>query len=188
MKKIAILLISSVFLAGCNRLDIHQPMTSTVTKFSEGEAIAQSFISSRANLNTVSICLRNIDRALIPMTFILSEQGTVVRTIDFSSGNIDNEDCTKFKFTPIPDSQGKSYVATISSLPPDKNKLLPAVLTIEKFGEDLHYKTFYYQPLSEVTLESLIQFYRRLSLDPFFILMYLAGMIYLIIRLLKTKS
>ena len=188
MKKIILISLCAFFLSGCNRLDQHQPLTSEVVKFNEGESISQEINSTRNNLNTVSICVRNPQRELISLTFTLSEGGIAKRTINFSSGNIDNEDCTKFKFDPINDSQDKVYLATISSLPPDKNKLIPTVLTIEKHEGILHYKTFYYQSMNEVITESFTQFYNRLFLDPLFMIFWVGIVIFIIVKITRGKK
>ncbi len=185
MKKIFLIFISALFLGGCNRLDNHQPLTSSVEKIPEGNSISQSFTSSRDNLNIVSICIRNPERGLIPLQFSLSENDREVRHIDFSSGNIDNEDCTKFQFSPILDSANHLYVARISSFPPDKDKLTPTVLTIEKYGDTLHYKTFYYQSLKEAVAESFSQFPPRIIADLGFFILWGAGLIFLLICLKK---
>jgi hypothetical protein len=188
MSKIFLVLLSGFLLAGCNRLDQHQPITSTVVKLSEGESITQSIVSTHNNLNTVSICIRNLERGLIPMTFTLNEGDKPIRTLEFSSGNIDNADCTKFKFDPIIDSEHKTYLATISSKPPDINKLIPTILTVEKHGDDLHYKTLYSQPLREAVRESFAQFYSRLWGDKAFVIIWTGLVIYLVIQIIKIKK
>lgn len=188
MKKIILILTTAFILSGCNRLDEHQPLTSGITKFSEGESISLPISPSRNNLNTVSICLRNPQRELIPLTFSLSEGDSPLRTIDFSSGNIDHEDCTKFKFEPIPDSQGKKYLVTVSSQPPSPDKLIPTVLTVEKYQGAIHYKTFYYQPLNEVINESISGFIARLNDDLVFTLFWSLFMLLLIIKLIKSPK
>ena len=171
-----------------NRLDQHQPLTSVITRFYEGDTIAQTFVSNRDNLNTVSICIRNPDRALTPMTFKLSEGDTTVRTIEFSGGNIDNEDCTKFKFEKITDSQNKTYVATISSPSVDKKVRSPATFSVEMHEGVMHFKTFYYQEVSQVIIESTTQFFTRLGQDPFFILVWGAFVVYLLSRIFKPST
>lgn len=188
MKKILLVIAASFVLSGCNRLDEHQPLTSEIVKFSEGESISLPINPSRNNLNTVSVCLRNPQRELIPLTFAISEGQSILRTFDFSSGNIDNEDCTKFKFEPLSDSGGKSYKVTINSLPASKDKLVPTVLTVEKHEGVIHYKTFYYQPLGEVVSESLSLFVSRLGADPIFMIFWLIITTFLIIKLIKSRQ
>jgi hypothetical protein len=188
MKKIILVCLSTFILTGCNRLDIHQPRTSTVTQIQQGQSITQSFQSSRNNLNSVNICLRNPNRILIPLTFVLMQGEEVIRTLDFSSGNIDVEDCTRFKFVPVENSAGKTYIAVIKTYPPAEGVLSPPTISVEKYDTDLHYKTFFYQPLKEVVQESLGQFYKRLFQDKFFILLWGGAVIYLIVRLLKKSS
>lgn len=185
MKKMLFVMLSALFLGGCNRIDIHQPQTSTVTKLMEGDSVSQSFVAGRDNLNIVSICLRNFERALIPLNFSLLENNLQIRSIDFSSGNIDNEDCTRFQFSPVLGSAHHSYVAKISSTEPGKDKLIPAVFTVEKYEGDLHYKTFYSQPLKEVVIESLSQLPPRARSDWPFLGLWLLGLIYLLICLKK---
>lgn len=171
-----------------NRLDQHQPLTSTVTIFYEGDSIAQIFPSNRNDLNTVSICIRNPARALTPMTFTLTEGDKVIRTIEFSGGNIDNEDCTKFKFDKIPDSQNKTYVATISLRPGDKNIGIPPVFNVEMHEGVMHYKTFYYQSVKDTVAESLAQLPPRILSDWTFFIIWgsLIGLI--LSRLLKRNG
>ncbi len=166
-----------------NRQDQHQPLTSTITRFYEGETISQIFYSNRNDLNTVSICIRNPDRALTPMTFKLMEGDTVVRNLEFSGGNIDNEDCTKFKFDKIADSKHKTYAATISSPPVDKKLRSPAAFSIEMHEGVMHYKTFYYQSVGEVVKESTTQLFTRFGQDPLFLIFWATAIIYLITRL-----
>jgi hypothetical protein len=188
MKKIILVIMSAFFLSGCNRMDQHQPLTSTVAKFSEGETITQSIYSSRPNLNTVSICLRNVKRELIPMTFTLSQGGSIVRTMEFSSGNIDEEDCTKFKFAPIADSQDQTYLTTITSPTALADKLVPTVLQVELHDGVWHYKTFYYQSMSEVVRESVTQFADRLFSDPWFMLFWIGLIGFVTLKIIRSKS
>lgn len=168
-----------------NRLDQHQPLTSTVTRFYEGDTISQVFYSNRNDLNTVSICIRNPDRSLTPMTFTLSVEDRVVRTLEFSGGNIDNEDCTKFKFDKISDSQNKTYVATISSPAVDKKVRSPAAFSVEMHEGVMHYKTYYYQPLQTVVTESIAQIPPRLVSDPIFSIFWGSVIVFLLICLKK---
>lgn len=170
-----------------NRLDQHQPLTSTITRFYEGDTISQVFYSHRNDLNTVSICLRNEGRALTPMTFTLSVGDKVVRTLQFSGGNIDNEDCTKFKFDKIEDSQNKTYVAAITSPPADKQAQKPAVFSIEMHEGVMHFKTFYYQAVSAVAQESIAQLTSRFTQDPVFLILWVLMVGYLINRLRLSK-
>ena len=168
-----------------NRLDQHQPLTTTITRFYEGDTISQVFYSNRNDLNTASICARNPDRALTPMTFKLMDGVTIVRTLEFSGGNIDNEDCTKFKFDKIADSKHKTYTATISSPPVDKKLRSPAAFGIEMHDGIMHYKAFYYQGLSEVVSESLAQIPPRLVSDPIFSILWGSLITFVIICLRK---
>jgi hypothetical protein len=187
MKKLLFIIIASFFLSGCNRLDQHQPLTSQVVKFSEGESISEQIKSTRNNLNTVSMCIRNPQRELIPLTFTLTEGTIVLRTLTFSSGNIETVDCTKFKFDPIVDSRGKIYTATIISIPPSKDKLIPTVLTVEKHEGITHYKTFYYQSTSDVIKESVTQFSNRLSQDLPFMIVWIGILAYVVVKIVRSK-
>lgn len=198
MKKLVLVFISAILLSGCNRLDVHQPLTSTFIKFDSAKVVSQSFVSTRENLNIVSVCLRSPTRNLAPFRFELWQLSppTLVREISFSGGNIDNSDCTKFQFDPIPESRQQSYLFKIISTDQAEDKLARATMYVEGYADnnypngtamlddfplqlDLHFKTNYYQPLLSVFNESLSLFFSRLTLDPLFLLPYtgLLGMI-----------
>ncbi len=187
MKQIILICLSAFLLAGCNRLDLHQPRTATVSPIQQGQSVSQTFVASRNNLNSVNICLRNPNRILIPVTFLLMQDDVVVRTLDFSSGNIDAEDCARFKFAPVENSGGKTYIATIKTYSV-ADVISPPAIAVERYDADLHYKTFFYQPLREVVQESLSQFSARLFGDKIFISLWGGAVLYLLIRLLKKSS
>lgn len=188
MKKIALIIFASIFLSGCNRMDQHQPFTDGVSVLSPGGSIIQEIESSYDNLNTISICLRNPSHVTMPLTFKLTENNQVIRTLDFSSANIDNADCTKFKFVPVEGSAGRSYLAVIESILASTDQPLTTSITVEKSGTQLHYKTFYYQTLSQVISESVSQFYSRLFLDPWFLICWLGIVILIVFKLIRSKS
>lgn len=210
MKKILVVIISAIFLSGCNRLDNHQPLSSHHLLFSKADKISQSFVSNRDDLNTVYICLRNTTRSEIPLRFLLSDEtGLVIRSLDFTGGNIDNFDCTRFQFEKISSSKGKSYTASIeTNLSPDLDatdeELLRYGLYIEAHGGgdylagfasvdgaevpyDLHFKTLYTQPLPEILKESITQFLARLTKDPVFFLLFIALIVTFVYKLKKAK-
>ncbi|MFH2085966.1 MAG: hypothetical protein ABII21_04250 [bacterium] len=187
MKKIALVLVSAFFLSGCSRLDAHQPLTTSVIPLSGGESVSQTFLSTHDNLGIVSICLRNFERAQIPLHFSLSENSSVIRSLDFSSANIDNTDCTRLSFEAVADSGGHTYVASVSAGPPVKGSLNPAKLSVETSGAGLHFKTFYRQELGSVIRESFAQFIARLTLDIAFLLPYLATLLVLLFLIIKKK-
>lgn len=191
---------------GINRTDAHQPLTNQKLPLTGHTSISQTFYSSENNLNIVSLCLRNPSRVLAPLEFSLHEATTSakpIRTIPFSTGNIDNFDCTRFQFAPIGDSAGRSYAAQIRPL--ESEALYPligvyveahngqdyqagdAYLDQAKTGYDLHFKTSYYQSLPAVAQESAAQFFRRLGQDPLFFLLYALVIIYLFTRLFKRS-
>lgn len=213
MKKLFLLTLTSFFLAGCNRLDVHQPQTNAYIKYDQAKVVAQSFVANRNNLNIVSLCIRNPARVLAPFRFELVHQqsGRTLRSIDFSGGNIDNMDCTKFQFDPITDSQNQTYeLKIISPVDVEDETVLPrggvyveafsdasypygtALLDGHPLDKDLHFKTFYFQSLSEVTKESYTQFFHRLTLDPLFLVLYTLLLIWVIYLLClphaKTSS
>ena len=195
MNKLFIIIASALLLSGCNRLDVHQPLTSTFIKFDSAREITQSFVSNRENLNIISVCLRSPTRNLAPFRFELWQQdpATLVREISFSGGNIDNSDCTKFQFQPIPDSHNKLYLFKIISTNNSEDNLARATMYVEAYDDanylggsesldssplqlDLHFKTHFYQSFKVVLGESWSQFVARLSLDPLFLIPY-AGLI-----------
>lgn len=211
MKKIFLVVLSALVLGGCNRLDNHQPLTSHKLYFYKTNDVAQTFKSHRANLNTIFICLRNPDRTQIPLAFTLvDDAGSIVRTLDFTGGNIDNFDCTKFKFEPLTDSADREYTAhIIVKLDP---KLEPRAADGYRSGvyvethaggdykegtafvdgvatdKDLHFKTVFYQDLRSVVSESLSQLVSRLTTgDPLFMLLYLGVMCWIVLKLWRTK-
>lgn len=210
MKKLALVVLAALFLGGCNRLDNHQPLTSHKLYFSKTDEISQSFLSHADSLNIISICLRNPDRTLIPLQFVLEDEaGTALRRLDFTGGNIDNTDCTKFQFEPVADSQDKRYSAHIvvkidPGLEPRVQAGLRSGLYAEAHGGgdyvdgtasengldsgyDLHFKTSYRQAWRDVVSESVAQFGRRLTQDPAFLLPYLLLLIWTLTRLWRAK-
>jgi hypothetical protein len=210
MKKLLLVGLAALFLGGCNRLDIHQPLTSHKLYFYKTNDLAQTFLSRRANLNTVYICLRNPDRTQIPLQFsLVDDQGVVVRQLDFTGGNIDNLDCTKFKFEPVVDSLNRHYTAHITvKLDP---KLEPRAADGYRSGlhaeahaggdyqdgvalidgvaseYDLHFKVYFFQDWRSVINESLAQLGRRLTADPLFMLIYLLGLGWMVTKLWRLK-
>ncbi|KKU45876.1 MAG: hypothetical protein UX62_C0026G0006 [Microgenomates group bacterium GW2011_GWA2_46_7] len=158
-----------------HRLDVHQPLTTSLLHFGQGSRISQTFYSHRDNLDIVSICLRNPDRYQIPLQFVLSEGKQVVRSLDFNSANIDFQDCTKFQFPKVEDSANKTYqVEIISPKSTDPLSISPLILDVEAHtgtdylggvaslndkdtGLDLHFKTFYHQSIQDTLVESLTQ-------------------------------
>lgn len=190
-----------------NRLDAHQPLTTVKLPLPLGSTATQSFLSIHNQLNIYSVCLRNPDRLLVPITFTLHEATTsakALRTIEFNGGNIDNADCTRLQFEPLEDSAGKTYFAklTVNALDPqelpvdyrdlyleaDQDTGYPAgtaYLNSTPLGLDFHFKTHYSQPISEVVKESLSQLPPRFLQDPGFSLFYLAllaATLYLLLR------
>lgn len=210
MKKILLVAISAIFLSGCNRLDNHQPLQSSKLTFTKSSRIGQTFSSHRDNLNMVYICVRNSGRSLIPLRFELkSDEGKVLRTLDFTGGNIDNDDCTRFQFEPVADSKNKTYEADIvaqldSKLEPAEVALLRNGVYIESHGGgdykdgvamvdgqptqlDLHFKTLYSQPLKDVIKEAWQGLIARLTMDPIFMSIYLSLLIFLILKLKRAN-
>ncbi len=210
MKKLLLVSLAAVVLGGCNRLDNHQPLTSHKLYFTKVNDLSQTFLSRRENLNIVSICLRNPDRTLIPLQFELTdEEGVTVRSLNFTGGNIDNSDCTKFQFEPVSDSKGKTYTAHIvvqldDSLEPRTAEGLRSGLYAEAHGGgdylagvamldgvatdyDLHFKTHYRQDIREILKESLSSLGSRLTADPLFMFIYLIVLAWVVIKIWRTK-
>ncbi len=198
MNKLLLVIGAAVVLGGCNRLDNHQPLSVKDLSYAFANTISQTFISHKNGLNRVDICIRNRDRVLLPLRFLLYERGvkTPLRTIDFSGGNIDNQDCTRFQFTPIANSANKEYRAAIEVLPPPPDTLpedfvhQKESLSIEVNGGgdypqgeayldgtiteyDLHFKSFYEQSVGDAVHESIAQLGVRLTKDPVFIVLYI---------------
>lgn len=160
-------------------------------------------MSSRENLNTVMLCIRNPARVLVPLRFELKENGIPIRTLDFSSGNIDNQDCTPFRFEPIPDSLGKRYTFSITSTALEESELSRVSMHVEAhydssypggtsfleedspLGLDLHFKTLFYQSWRDALQESLSQLVERLGQDPAFLLPLALAIIFLFILLVR---
>lgn len=174
-----------------NRQDNHEPQTDTKQLLTTAHAVSQTFVSHTPNLNIVSICLRNPARLLAPITFSLKEEGssTTLRQIDFSGGNVSEDDCTRLQFAPIEDSAGRTYRATLTSnsfanqrnpadsmyveVASDNNyREGSAYIDGVPLGQDLHFKTFYRQSTRQVASESVSQFVHRLPLDPLFMVPY----------------
>lgn len=186
-----------------NRLDNHQPLGDQKISFEGSHEISQLFTSNYQNLNAVSICIRNPSRLLTPIKFELKDvQGTVLRTIDFTGGNIDNSDCTRFQFDPVGDSGNQDYLASLTlqiddDLAIPEQQALKSGLYIEahagtdylagnayqaglELPYDLHFKTFYRQETKAVISESATQFQARLFADPVFFVSLLGIFLYLL--------
>lgn len=199
MKNKLLIIVTSAFLfSGCNRLDSHQPRTNIRQPFDEAERIAQSFVSSDDNLNIVAICIRNNARILSPLVFNLYEatsSSTVIRSISINAGNIDNLDCTKFQFAPIPDSQGNTYVAEIYAPESDiyRNGVYVEAYTTNDYLQgtafqdniplemDLHFKTFFKQDFGVVISSESKKLLMRIFQDKGFFVIYIA-LLYAIVR------
>lgn len=172
-----------------HRLDVHQPLTTTLLHFGQGSRISQTFYSHRDNLDIVSICLRNPDRYQIPLQFVLSENNQVVRNLDFNSANIDFQDCTKFQFPKVEDSANKTYqVEIISPQSTDPLQIRPLILDVEAHNGDLHFKTFYYQSIQDTLVESLTQIPPRILADWGFFVFWTVIVGLIVARLLKRNS
>lgn len=187
-----------------NRQDVHQPLTDTKLLLDSATSVSQTFVSSYANLNIVSVCLRNPARLLSPLTFNLYEgdSSTPIRKIDFSGGNVSEDDCTRLQFEPIADSFDQSYTFELTSAgfadPVNlKNSMYLEVAHDSNYpdgtgyvdgdpiGMDTHFKTFYRQEIGEVFRESISQFVNRLPLDLGFILPYILLVAFVIYRLVR---
>lgn len=189
-----------------NRQDLHQPLTDTKHLFEKHDSIAQTFTSNYDNLNIVSICIRNPERSLLPLEFTLHEStvsAEPVRTVAFSGGNIDNQDCTRFQFEPLEDSAGKSYVAQIKALKPEK-EYSHSGMYVEGYGADdyvngtayldntvtgtdFHFKTSHRENLWSTVGESVIQFGARIGQDSVFFIFYTLLLGFIIYRLWKLR-
>lgn len=193
-----------------NRLDNHQPLSTHPIYFAKVDTIAQTFVSHRPNLNIVSICMRNPSRLLTPLKFeLLADKAEVVRSLDFTGGNIDNFDCTKFQFDPVLDSNDKNYTARITAildptLDSKEKEAAKSGLYVESHGGgdylggnafvdgkdtgfDLHFKTLYRQEYGEVFKESYLGFGSRIIKDPIFFVVFLAILTFVIIKIRKAK-
>lgn len=193
-----------------NRLDNHQPLSSHPIYFAKVDTISQTFVSHRPSLNIVSICMRNPSRLMTPLRFeLIDDNAEVVRSLDFSGGNIDNFDCTKFQFEPIKDSLDRSYIAQISatldpSLDSKEKEAAKSGLYVESHGGgdylggsayvdgkdtgfDLHFKTLYRQEYDEVFKESYLGFGSRIIKDPIFFVVFLTILAFVIIKIRKAK-
>lgn len=208
--KICLIIASGFILAGCNRLDNHQPLSSARLSFVKANEISQTFVSHHSALNMVHICLRNPGRSEIPLIFELKDKtGTVLRKLNITGGNIDNDDCTRFKFAPILDSQNQSYTALIKTnidpkIDPADETLLRLNVGVEAHGGgdylegeasvdgvvtpyDLHFKTFYLQDLNDVVSESLRNLLVRLTKDPVFFLFFILLLIGIVWKYRQIK-
>jgi len=188
MNKLFFLVVSALFLSGCNRIDVHQPLTSALIPLTAGETVSQTFVANHDNLNIVRICLRNPDRVQTSIRFSLLAEEQEIRGIDFNSSNIDNTDCTRLQFAPIPNSAGQTFVASIMIYPREEASLPFTPIYVEKYGQDLHFSTNYYQSLPSTLHESWTQFLHRLTLDPAFLIPYLLLIIIIIIYLCCKNS
>lgn len=196
MKKIIFILLASFTLAGCNRIDSHQPLSSHKLSYLKSYSIGQKFVSNRDGLNMVNICIRNPSRVLLPLQFtLLDDAGIELRQLNLDAGNIDNVDCTRIQFEPISDSKGKVYTSIITVMKdsePDSKyvELTKPSIFIEAHGGgdylggnavvdgqesiyDLHFKTYYKQDLRSVIEESFSNFGVRLTQDLFFDIIFI---------------
>jgi len=193
-----------------NRTDNHQPLSTHNLSFAKAESIGQTFVSHRPGLNIVSICLRNPNRLLTPLKFdLIDDQSIIVRSINFTAGNIDSFDCTKFQFDPIIGSAGKSYLAQITpildpSLILKDQELTKSGIYIESHGGgdylggqalvngqttdyDLHFKTLYRQENLAIFKESYQDFFARVTKDPLFFLGFILFLGLVIWKYRKAK-
>lgn len=203
MRNALIVIVFALLLSGCNRLDAHQPLTDTTIPLTLESSVSQTFLSSRDGLNIVSICIRNPKRALTPMQFKLYESTSneVIREIQFSGGNIDNLDCTRFQFEPILTSRDRIYRAEVSAL---EGGDPPLGMHIEAYSVDdyleghtligddtadydLHFKTNYKQDRSGVISESVDKFVDRILIDNGFMSIYLIIIIFIIYHILRKQ-
>lgn len=210
LARLCLIIVAGLALAGCNRLDNHQPLSSHTFPFTSATSISQSFVAHANNLDRVDICLRNPGRTLIPLRFILTNNhGQLVHALDFTGGNIDNDDCTRFQFAPLPDSAGQSYSATImTNFAKGEDLETKDLLRLGVYIEghdggdywegtasvdglatdyDLHFKTFYQQNLNEVMRQSLHNLLIRLTKDPLFFFIFLLLLIGLFVRYKQIK-
>lgn len=210
ISRLCLIVLIGFILGGCNRLDNHQPLSSARLSFVKANEISQTFLSHHSSLNMVHICLRNPGRSLIPLVFELKDKtGALVRRLDITGGNIDNDDCTRFQFEPITDSQNQSYTASIKNnldprIDPADETLLRLNVGIEAHGGgdylageasvdgvetpyDLHFKTFYQQDLKDVIIESIHNFLTRLTKDPLFFLIFVIFLIGIIWKYRQIK-
>ena len=205
MSNLFLSLLTSISLLGLNREDIHQPLTDIKPSFVGHTSVSQTFTSHYSNLDIVSICIRNPRRLLLPLKFELYQDDieVPVRTIDFSGGNISEDDCTRFQFDPITDSQNKVYKAMITAVSPEKDDPHTGMY-IESFkgedyvdgtayldnvdlGYDLHFKTAYRQDIRTIFKESFTQFGTRLFKDIAFLIFYLLLISFTFNKLRRTK-
>lgn len=199
--------LTGITLMGINRQDLHQPLSDTRLYLDTYSSISQTFTSSHENLNIVSICIRNPNREMTPLEFAIFEStssAVPVRSLSFTGGNIDNQDCTRFQFEPVSDSAGKNYVAMIRATQP--REVYPrAGIYVESYAgsdtidgtayqdtkevkADLHFKTAYRERLRGTISGSISQFMRRVGQDLLFFIPYGAACIYLIIRMRRLKK
>lgn len=189
-----------------NRLDVHQPRTAFKPSYNRSVSISQSFKSHHNQLNIVSICIRNPHRILEPLQFNLYEatpSSQPVRSFNFSSGNIDNQDCTRFQFEPISHSQNKFYFAEIKRLKPNSKK--PSSLYVEAYvdndylegtayrdnqplNKDLHFKTFYRQPFFQALIQAVHNFSYRIIQDPIFFIFYFFLLGFIVKQFINSKN
>lgn len=174
-----------------NRLDNHQPLTSSKLIIHPSDVIAQTFDSHHDLLNIVSICLRNNGNLDQPLTFNLYENTTnKIRTIKFSSSNISASDCTRFQFEPIKDSQNKQYRAEIIynpavGIPSPYNTLSIETHSGDEFMSgtasvnsqplplDFHFKTYYFQTIHDAIQSTLTSYPSRIRGDISFMVFWL---------------
>lgn len=186
-----------------NRQDVHQPATDTHLLLDGAKSVSQTFVSARDNLNIVSVCVRNPARLLSPLRFDLfvASKTDPIRTINFSGGNVSEDDCTKLQFAPVEDSGGKSYTFTLSSpsfaAPVPANSMYLEVASDDNYSygtaaidgtplhQDAHFMTYYRQDLGAVVEESLAQFVARLPLDLSFLIPYTILLFTVIYKLLR---
>ncbi len=206
IKSFLVAIVSFLTSLSLNRIDVHQPRTNFKLNYGQATTISQSFISHYNSLDIVSICVRNPRRILEPLQFNLYEATTSsqpVRTLLFSSGNINNQDCTRFQFQPISNSRNKFYVAEIKRLKPNPKK--PTSLYVETYDDDdyqegtayrdqqlvrkdLHFKTFYRQPLFQALTQAAHNFFNRITQDPVFFIFYLFLLGFIVKQLINSKN
>lgn len=200
-------ILAGIVTIGINRTDVHQPLSDTRLYLDKYSAVSQTFTSTHNNMNIVSICIRNPNREMTPFEFAVYEgtsSAAAVRTLAFTGGNIDNQDCTRFQFEPIADSAGKSYVAEVRATRPREEYPRVGIYVESYAGEDsvdgaayqdtkmiaadLHMKTAYRERLTVTVTKSITEFFTRAGQDLLFFILYGALFIYILIRIFRLKK
>lgn len=142
------------------------------------ESIERTFTPRHDFINIIFITLKNPNlRSETEMRFsLLSEEGEVLRRIDFSGKNVEDPGKTRFQFEPIDGSAGTPLTVRLEVISQDDEPILVSV--DDRLRGNLAFSAYYRSPGKKAAVEEFFSSLRsRVFSDPAFFIMWLAGLI-----------